>query len=102
MIKIRLTFDELVMLHDAFRNKKMDGSGPHFDLLLEHLAEFTAFFEKLIYRGQDRYRVSFSSLQCRAFMQLWLHQELPNYAAWIINYLIATFDKASKQPKLLQ
>ena len=98
MKPIKLTWQQLIYLHDAHLNKELPGTGPYYDLLREHCADFCQYFDRLISRGGKTYRVRFSSLQARAFMQLWVDQPLPeNNSAYEILKLIAEFDQAKRK-----
>lgn len=90
MVRIWLTFREMVLLHDAMLNKQVIGTGPYYMLLQEHAADFMALFEKYIDRGVARARIKFTSLQAMAFMHLWIDQPLPaNAGAYVIQDVIA-------------
>ena len=102
MKKITLTFNQVVLLHDAFYTKELPCSGPYYDLLRAHCIDFCLFFQKLMERGCSSYRVKFTALQAVAFLQLWLHQELPlNNSSYLILELIAEFDQAHKNTRVL-
>lgn len=101
-MKVKLTFKEVVLLHDAHLNKEFPGSGPYYELLREHAADFVAFFQKIIYRAAARPTVTFTALQARAFMQLWVDQPLPaNAGAYVILEMLKIFDQANKSVLIL-
>jgi len=100
MIRINLTFKQLMLLNDAHIRKVVPGTDQHADLLREHCADFCMFFWRLIIRGSKKYRVRFTSLQARAFMQLWVNQELPlDPTGYLILELIGEFDQVNKSVK---
>jgi len=100
MVRIKLSRLQLILLHDAHLWKEIRGCGPYSDLLREHCADFCQFFQRLIVKGSEKYTVKFTSLQARAFMQLWIDAELPEInGAYTIFEIIAEFDRHSKQPK---
>lgn len=102
MKPLRLTYQEITDLYDAHAGKRIPFVGPHYDLLREHAADFVIFFAKMVRRGSDHYRLRFTGLQALAFMQLWLDQPLPPYAAQLINQVLAWIDRQNKQAKTLQ
>lgn len=103
MITIKLTFHQLIYLHDAHEHKHFDASGPYYQLLRAHCIDFCDFYDRLIQKGAKNYRVKFSRLQAFTFMQLWLDQPLPqNNGAYVILEMIKQFDLAGKQIKYLQ
>lgn len=103
MKPIKLSFKQLILLHDAFINKHVPYAGPHYDLLREHVADLAAKLDKMIDRGSANYRLKFTSLQALAFMQLWVNEPLPQTGAeYLIQDIISILDKSSKRPKRLQ
>lgn len=101
MIPITLTYEDVVNLYDAHAGKQIPFIGPHYDLLREHAADFVIVFAKMIRRQGIRYRLRFTSLQARSFMQLWLNEPLPPHAALLINQVLAHLDKQNKQVRPL-
>ena len=100
MKPIRISFKDLVYLHDSFINRSIPYVGPHYDLLREHVADFAAMYDRMIDRGSATYRLKFTSLQAKAFMLIWVGAPLPGHrGAYIIQEMIAVIDKSSKQPK---
>lgn len=88
----------MILLHDSFLDKQISGTGPYYDLLREHRADFCAFFERYAMKGTFSCKVKFNSLQAKAFMLLWVDEPLPPHAgAYVIQELIAAFDKAAKE-----
>jgi hypothetical protein len=87
MIKIKLTVKEIAQLHIILMNWDLPGAGPYYALLREHIAEFVAMFHKLRVKahtaGTKSCRVPFTSLQCEAFMQIFLGAELETSPAGI-------------------
>lgn len=105
MVTVKLTFKNLVLLHDAFLKK----AGTYYEdafydeLMREHCIDFCNHLQRYIDRGAKEPKVPFSSLQALVFMHLWVDAPLPGNAGdYVILDLIAIIDKQHKQIKLLQ
>lgn len=102
MKTVKLSFTQLVLLHDAHANKVQLGTGPYYELLQEHCADFCLLFDRLMEKGSLSCKVKFTSLQALAFMQLWIDQPLPaNNGAYVILDMLGQFDKANKQVRAI-
>ena len=74
-----------------------------YALLMEHVADFLAYFHRLIQQASKRYNVKFSSLQALAFTMIWKGEgTLPPAAAEIIRRVLAAIDQKSKEPRLIR
>lgn len=106
MITITLTYNQLVLLRDAFATPVVLGwdvcSQCNKDFLLEHAADFVIVFNKKIKQSRKKYLIKFSSLQAFAFIKIWKNREMPldNTAALILE-MIGCIDEANQHSKLL-
>lgn len=98
MMKVKITWQQLIYLHDAFLNKDIPGTSLLDVLLREHCGDFCMFLGRFIDRGHKTYRITFTRLQVHAFMLIWMDAQLPpNNGYYVILELIGIFDKESKQ-----
>lgn len=100
-VKVKLMFKDIVILHKAHAAKDQPGTGPYYDLLREHAADFALFFGKLMDKGNNTYTVKFTSLQALAFTQLWLDQPLPPSGTYTILNVLKQLDQAHVNVKAI-
>ena len=101
MIKVKITWEQLALLHDAHFEKEITEPGDHGDLLRELRDDLCRYFNKYLNRGHKTYRLSFTRAQALTIMQLWMGKRLPPDAAHVIQNLIGVIDQVKHQSKII-
>lgn len=88
MIKLKLTFDQLAILHKAMRERNLQRGTPHLDLLHDHIRDFIQLFFKSLHQlresGLKTKTLKLKGSEARAFMQIWTGAELQTDATGLL------------------
>jgi hypothetical protein len=104
MLRIKISYDELLSILYALQLKELPGKNSHELLLQDIQAELITYLDSTVRKGfKASYTIKLASSQCRAIMSMFLNQYLPldQRRAIHFNKILAIIDKASKQPKMI-
>ena len=98
MVKLKISFENLVLLHRAMLTRNLHRGTPHLDLLHDHIADFMRLFHKSLKQmeesGQKNKTLKLKGSECRAFMQIWTGAELQtDITGLLIQDLLQYLDK---------
>ena len=101
MIKLKISFEDLLLLHRAMLQRDLQRGTPHLDLLHDHLADFVKLFYKSLQQmresGQKTKTLKLKGSECRAFMQIWTGALLEtDSTGLLIQQLLEYLDQQSR------